>query len=123
MIAGMKGQTGSIADYIAALPDGVRESFARVRDAIVAVVPEAEETIKYSMPCWCLRGDYVIYAAAWTHHIGLYPVPLGDAAFEAAVGPYRDKKDTVKLVHRAPVPIELVTLIVTARRSALETGT
>ncbi len=119
----MREQSQSIDDYLSALPDGVRERFAQVRRIIAAAVPEAAETLKYGMPTWCLGGEYVIYAAAWKQHIGLYPVHRGDAAFETAVGPYRDKKDMVRLVHSAPLPIELISQIVTTRRKAMEAGT
>ena len=119
-VSGMASHGQTIDGYVAALPDGVREIFAALRTAILTVVPEADETIKYGMPSWSLRGAHVIYAAAWKNHIGLYPVYRGDAAFEAAVAPYRDKKDTVRLVYNRPVPYDIVTQIVTARRAELE---
>ena len=73
------------------------------------------------MPTWRLKDTYVIYAAAWKAHIGLYPVYRGDAEFEAAIAPYRDKKDTVKFVYKKPMPFEIVERIVKARLAELET--
>ena len=120
MVPVMARKSENIADYLAGLPDGVRESFAALCAHIAGLVPEAVEAIKYDMPSWQLSGRPVIYAAAWKNHIGLYPVYRGDAAFEAAIGPYRDKKDTVKFVYSRPIPFDIITLIVTARRSELE---
>ncbi len=107
--------------YVEALPDGVQQIFEAVRQTIRTLAPAAEEAIKYDMPTWRLKGTYVIYAAAWKGHIGLYPVSRGDAAFEAVVGPYRDKKDSVKFVYKKPMPFDIVERIVLARLAELET--
>lgn len=119
-VQGMERKSQTIESYMAALPEGVREIFVALREAILTVVPEADETIKYGMPNWSLKGEHIIYAAAWKNHIGLYPVYRGDAAFEAVIGPYRDKKDTVRLVYSKPVRYDIVTQIVAARRAELE---
>ncbi|MCS6758297.1 MAG: DUF1801 domain-containing protein [Candidatus Devosia euplotis] len=74
MVMVMASKSTCIEDYIASLSDGVREVFGAVRETIARLVPEAEETIKYDMPTWRMMGTYVIYAAAWKNHIGLYPV-------------------------------------------------
>ena len=111
----------SIDDYIQALPDGVSTIFSAVCQTIRTLAPEAEEAIKYDMPSWRVRGTPIIYAAAWKHHIGLYPVYRGDAAFEQAIGPFRDKKDTVKFLYKQPIPFDIIELIVRARLGELKT--
>ena len=107
--------------YVAALPDGVQQVFEAVRETIRRLAPQAEEAIKYDMPTWRLKDTYIIYAAAWKSHIGMYPVGRGDAVFEAAIGPYRDKKDTVKFVYKQPMPFDIIERIVKARLIELET--
>jgi uncharacterized protein YdhG (YjbR/CyaY superfamily) len=62
----------------------------------------------------------VIYAAAWKRHIGLYPVYRGDAGFETLVGPYRDRKDTVRLDYTKPMPMDVIAAVVAARVVELE---
>lgn len=37
------------------------------------------------------------------------------------VGPYRDKKDTVKLLYKQPMPFAVIARIITAPLAALET--
>jgi len=118
---GMATKFTTIDAYAAALPDGVQQIFLAVRETIRALAPDAEEAIKYDMPTWRLKGTYVIYAAAWKTHIGVYPVSRGDADFEAAVGPYRDKKDTVKFVYKKPMPFDILECILRARLAELET--
>lgn len=110
----------TIGDYIAGLPDGVQAVFGAVCDVIRHNAPGATEAIKYGMPSWHAPKGPVIYAGAWKNHIGLYPVYVGDADFEALVGPYRDKKDTVRLVYSRPMPMDVIAAIVAARWIELE---
>ena len=110
----------TIAAYVATLPDGVQAVFAAVCDVIRQEAPGAVESIKYGMPAWHLGKEHVIYAGAWKSHIGLYPVYGGDADFEALVGPYRDKKDTVRLVYSKPMPMDVIAAIVARRWTELE---
>jgi uncharacterized protein YdhG (YjbR/CyaY superfamily) len=110
----------SVDGYVAALPDGVQSVFEAVRAVIRQAAPGAEEAIKYGMPVWLLPQGQVIYAAAWKNHIGLYPVYRGDAGFEALVGPWRDKKDTVRLDYAKPMAMDVVAAIVAARVAELE---
>jgi uncharacterized protein YdhG (YjbR/CyaY superfamily) len=122
MMPAMARKSENIDTYLASLPDGIADIFAAVRQRIASLVPEADEVIKYGMPCWQLAGRPVVYAAAWKNHIGLYPVYRGDGDFEAAIGPYRDKKDTVRLVYSKPIPHDIIAQIVVARRAQLEAG-
>ena len=106
--------------YIAALPEGPRVIMDAVRDRMRALVPEAEETIRYDMPAWRLNGETIIHIAAWKQHLGLYPVYRGDAAFEAMIAPYRDKKDTVKFLYTRPIPFAVIAAIVQQQLARLE---
>ena len=107
--------------YVASLPDGVQEIFAALRETIRKLAPAAEEVIRYDMPAWRLNGTTIIHAAAWKHHIGLYPVYRGDPDFERTIGVYRDKKDTVKFVYTQPMPFDVVERIVAVRLAELNT--
>ena len=119
-MAAMVSKSKNTDDYVAALPDGVREVFQAVRETITDLVPEADETIKYDTRTWRFMGTYLIYAAAWKNHIGLYPVYHGGREFEELVGSYRNKKDIVKFFYSQLIPYEVIEQIVIARRSELE---
>jgi len=106
--------------YIAALPEGPRVIMDTVRDTMRALVPEAEETIRYDMPAWRLNGETIIHIAAWKQHLGLYPVYRGDAAFEARLAPYRDKKDSVKFGYKQDMPFALIEAIVQGQLARIE---
>ena len=49
MMPVMQGKRQTIDSYMTALPEGVDAVFAALREAILAVAPEADETIKYGM--------------------------------------------------------------------------
>jgi uncharacterized protein YdhG (YjbR/CyaY superfamily) len=101
----------SVDDYIASYPEEARRQLAAVRRAIRAAAPEADEKISYGMATFTVEGRPLVYFAGWKNHVGVYPVPTGDPAFEQAIGPYRRAKDTVRFPIGLPVPLDLVTRI------------
>lgn len=111
----MAGRFTTIDDYLSSFPDDVREILEQVRRTILAAAPpEAGQAISYGIPTITLGGRYLVYFAGWKNHISLYPVPDGDAAFEATVAPYRAAKGTLRFPLRKPIPYDVVTLVVTA---------
>jgi uncharacterized protein YdhG (YjbR/CyaY superfamily) len=52
-----------------------------------------------------------LHYAGWKHHIGLYPVHVLPPELEVEVAPLRAAKDTVKLVHSRPLPLDLLARI------------
>ena len=104
----MADKPQSVDAYIDALPEPVQDTARRVRRTILEVVPDAGEKISYQMPTITLAGESLLYFAVWKRHIGLYPIPRGDAAFEELVGPLRAAKDTVQLPLNKPIPYDVV---------------
>ena len=91
------------------------------RCAIRKAAPHAGEKISYGMATFTVDGKPLVYYAGWKNHVGLYPVPTGDADFEEAIGPYRRAKDTVRFPINRPVPLELIaeiTALCLKRRAA-----
>ncbi|WP_373356059.1 iron chaperone [Pseudoroseicyclus sp. CXY001] len=113
----------SIDAYLVGLPEPAQGVIAEIRRRIATAAPEAEETIRYGMPAVQIGGRTVIHYAGWKAHAGLYPVYRGDAAYEAALAPWRDKKDTVRLPYKAePFPWEIVEMILAARLAVMRAG-
>ena len=104
--------------YIAALPEAVRGIAEEVRQAIRSAAPDATEAIKYGMPAFQITDRSFLYMAIWKKHVGLYPIYRGDGAFEAEVGPYRAKTDTVQFMLDKPVPLDLIARIAQAQRAS-----
>ena len=108
----MAEKVATMTAYIAALPEGPRVLMEQLRDRMMSLAPGAEEAMRYGMPAWRLKGETIIHIAAWKQHLGLYPVYRGDAAFEALVGPYRDKTDSVKFFYKQDIPFPVIEAIV-----------
>jgi uncharacterized protein YdhG (YjbR/CyaY superfamily) len=103
----------TVDEYVASLPDDVRPVMERIRGTIRSVVPDIAETISYQMPTFTLDGRPLVHVAAWTKHLGLYPLPAMDGELAAAVEPYRGAKDAMRLRYDRPVPYDLVERVVT----------
>jgi uncharacterized protein YdhG (YjbR/CyaY superfamily) len=105
----------TIDAYAETLSDAGKDVAVQIRAIVAQLVPEAVEAIKYNIPAFQLGGRSFIYFAVWKKHVGLYPIYRGDAAFEALVGSYRAKKDTIQFALDMPLPVELVEQIVKAQ--------
>lgn len=97
--------------YIAAFPRAVQAKLRAVRRAIRTAVPAAAESISYRMPAYKLDGP-LLYFAAYTAHIGLYPMIGGiKAAFAKELVRYEQSKGTLRLPLDAPIPVDLIARI------------
>lgn len=105
----------TVDEYIAALPAASQEIIARVRAMVARAAPDAVESIKYGMPTAVRQNTSLVYYAAWKAHIALYPIYPGSDAFEAKVGPYRHKKDTLRFPLKKPIPFEIIQFVLDER--------
>lgn len=105
----------SIDEYIAGFPREIQELLEKVRMTIRKAAPDAEETISYKIPTFNLKGKYLIYFAAYKKHIGMYPVPTGDAEFNEQVSVYQAGKGTLRFPLDKPIPLGLIRKIVKLR--------
>ena len=97
-----------IDSYLSSFPEDVRVSLRSLRAAIHEVVPDAEEAIRYDIPTFTLDGRNLVHFAGWKRSVSMYPVPVGDGAFEAAIAPFRSGKSTARFKLGDPLPVELV---------------
>jgi uncharacterized protein YdhG (YjbR/CyaY superfamily) len=108
-------QFATIDDYIGSFPEDVQVVLEEVRRTVRRAAPGAGETISYQIPTITVNGKYLVSFAAWKHHVGLYPVPTADEAFEQELAPYRAAKATVRFPLREPIPYELIERLVAYR--------
>lgn len=107
----------TVDEYLAGFEPEIADRLRLVRDTLHGAVPGMTDGIRYGMPIVALDGMYVVHYAGWKHHIGMYPVPIfaGDqAVLEAELAPLRSTKDTIKLMHRDPIPTDLLDRLVRA---------
>jgi uncharacterized protein YdhG (YjbR/CyaY superfamily) len=67
-------QSQSIDDYLASLPATARSGLQKLRDAIRAAAPAAEESFSYGMPAFRLGGRPLVAFAAAQHHSSFFPM-------------------------------------------------
>ena len=101
-------------EYIAGFPHDVQGILQRIRMTIREAAPDAEETIKYQMPTFTLKGN-LVHFAAFKKHIGLYPAPTGIEKFKDELSVYEGAKGSVRFPLDEPIPFGLISKIVKLR--------
>ena len=104
----------NIDEYIAGFPQDVQEILEKIRVTIRKAAPDAEETIKYQMPTFSLKGN-LVHFAAFKKHIGFYPVPTGIEKISKELSVYEGGKGSVKFPLDGPIPFALISKIVKFR--------
>jgi uncharacterized protein YdhG (YjbR/CyaY superfamily) len=106
----------TIDDYLAGLSSENRAALEKVRRAIHAAVPGAEECISYGMPAFRLNGKLIAGFKASANHCSFHPMS-GDTVttLKADLAGYETSKGTVKFSARAGLPATLVRKLVKAR--------
>ena len=104
----------NIDEYIAGFPNDVQEILEKIRMTIKKAAPDAEETIKYQMPTFTLKGN-LVHFAAFKKHIGFYPVPTGIEEFKNELSVYEGGKGSERFPLDKPIPFDLISKIVKFR--------
>jgi uncharacterized protein YdhG (YjbR/CyaY superfamily) len=111
----------SVEEYISAQPETAQGVLERVRGAIRAALPGAEEVISYKIPAYRLHGRVVIYFAGWKKHYSIYPATAElVAALKQELAPYELSKGTIRFSYSQRVPVGLIRRI--AKFRAKETA-
>ncbi len=103
-----------IDGYIAGFPPQVQEIQGKIMETIRKAAPDAEETISYQMPAFTLKGN-LVYFAAFKKHIGFYPRTTAIAKFKKELSAYKGAKGSVQFPLHKPMPLGLISKIVTFR--------
>ena len=115
--------SGTVDEYMAALPDDRRAVLEEIRQTIRAAAPGATETIAYRMPAFTSHGRFLVSFAAYRLHYSLFPASGAvKEALGAELTPYLAGKGTVRFRADARIPAELVTKIVRVRVAETAAG-
>ena len=115
--------TRIIDDYIAQLPPDQAAALSALRRTVAAAAPDAVEAVSYSMPAFKLGKRVLVYYAAFTDHLSLFPASgsvmdkLG-----ADLQSYFTGKGTLQFTPHKPLPDDLVRQIVAIRRVEIGAG-
>ena len=112
----MPAKPRSIDDYLAGLPIDQRAALTRLRKAIHAVAPAAEECISYRLPAFRLNGRILIAFGARTNHCAFYPMSSTTvASHRAALKGFDTSQGTIRFQPDKPMPLALIRTLVRAR--------
>ncbi|HEU4718077.1 MAG TPA: DUF1801 domain-containing protein [Bacteroidia bacterium] len=102
--------------YLAALPEEPRATLEKIRAAVRAAAPDAEEVISYGMPAFRLNGRLLVSFSAFKNHCSFFPMSksviriLGDALKKYPTNP-----GTIRFPIGKPLPATLVKKMVKMR--------
>jgi uncharacterized protein YdhG (YjbR/CyaY superfamily) len=106
----------TIDEYLARVNADHRDALQKIREAIRAAAPKAEECISYGIPAFCLNGRSLVFFGAWANHCAFYP---GSSAmlkkFQDELSDFQTSKGTLRFSPDKPLPVALVKRLVKAR--------
>lgn len=112
----MKTKPATIDEYLAGVTPGQRGVLEKLRRAVHAAAPGAEEYIGYGLAGFKHGGRSLVYFGAWENHCALYAAsPKTQAEFADELKGFEVSKGTIRFTVEKPLPLALVKKIVKAR--------
>ena len=105
-----------IDEYLAAVEEPKRSTLTRLRDDILAVVPDAEQCISYRLPAFKVAGTTIAGFAAFKHHLSYLP-HSGSVFPELAeeLAGFQRSSGALRFAVDQPLPRELVEKLIAVR--------
>ncbi|MHB8499004.1 MAG: iron chaperone [Acidimicrobiales bacterium] len=102
--------------YLSQLEEPRRTTLKHVREAILRVVPDAEECISYGLPAFRVQGKVVAGFAAFKNHLSYFPHSgsVLDEIGDELAG-YTMTKGSLHFPVDQPLPHRLVERLITVR--------
>jgi len=111
----MAAKPGTIDEYLAAVSEDNRVALAKLRKAIRAAAPEAEECISYRLPAFRQGGMLVAFGATANHCAFYLMSSTTVEAHRDELEGYDTSKGTIRFRADRPLPAALVRKLVKAR--------
>ena len=106
----------TIDDYLATLSSDQQTALERLRKAIRAAAPKAEECIAYRLPAFRLNGKLLVAFGAAKNHCAFYPMSASTVeVHQKELKDYDTSKGTIRFPASHPLPAALVRKLVKAR--------
>lgn len=109
-----------IDSYLATLDSAKRSALEKLRQAIAAAAPDAEEGVSYGLPAFRLNGRPLVCFKASANHCSFFPMsPAVIRAHAPDLTGFETSKGTIRFSPDASLPAALVKKIVKARIAEL----
>ncbi len=106
----------TIGEYLAGQSSENQAALQKVRRAVHAAAPKAEECISYGMPAFRLNGKLIAGFQGAANHCSFHPMSGSTvAALKAELVGYATSKGTIRFSARAGLPATLIRKLVKAR--------
>jgi len=105
----------AIDRYFAKLKGDQRAALERVRRAIQAAAPKAEECISYQLPAFRFERRLLLAFGATSKHCALYGGSAWIAEHRTALAGFDTSKGTIRFQPKTPPSIALIRSLVKAR--------
>jgi uncharacterized protein YdhG (YjbR/CyaY superfamily) len=105
----------TVDEYLMALPEDQQQALEKIREAIKAAAPNAQEVISYQIPTYKQNGP-LVHFAAFKNHLSLVVVSKSIAeTFAKELAPFKSSGRTIHFTPEKPIPTPLVKKIVKER--------
>jgi uncharacterized protein YdhG (YjbR/CyaY superfamily) len=112
----MPAKPKTFDEYLAALSADQQAALEKLRKAIKAACPQAEEGISYGLAAFRLKGKPLVALGATTNHCAFYLMSGSTVADHAdELQEYDTSKGTIRFAADKPLPATLVRKLVKAR--------
>ena len=111
----MMAKTKTIDQFLAALSEDKRAALEKLRRAIQAAAPKAEECISYGVPAFKLDGKLLVAFGAGAKHCAFYPGSFPIETHDKELKTYNTSKGTIRFAADKPLPVALVRKLVRTR--------
>jgi uncharacterized protein YdhG (YjbR/CyaY superfamily) len=111
-----KNKPTTIDEYFAPLPADQRAALQKLRKAVKAAAPKAEECINYGLAAFRMNGKSIAGLGAAANHLSYYPMSGSITNTLAAdLKGYETSKGAIRFPVNKPLPAPLVRKLVKAR--------
>jgi uncharacterized protein YdhG (YjbR/CyaY superfamily) len=113
---GVPTRSRTVEQYLASLTADNRAALERVRRAIRAAAPKAEECMSYGMPAFRLNGKLIAGFRAAANHCSFHPMS-GDTVttLKKDLAKYDTSRGTIRFSASAGLPVTLIQKLVRTR--------
>lgn len=112
----------TIDGYLRGVSADKRAALQKLRRAIRAAEPKAEECIAYDVPSFRLDGRFLCSFGAAAKHCAFYPGSRAIEMHRSELVKYGLSKGTIRFQAEKPLPAALVRKLVKARIGAVRRG-
>ncbi len=113
-----KTKPRSVHEYLVSLGAGKRAALRKLRQAIRAAAPGAEECIAYGIPAYRIDGRMIVAFGAAAKHCSFYAGAAPVKIHAAALAAYGTSKGTIRFPADRPLPAALVRKLVKTQIAA-----